>query len=105
MEFGGRMVIKFKKDIVKNVNLDSYLDLFSNYMNKPENIDIIFNNLLTFKINKYFTANVISQMLYDDEIIIKYDWNKDGKYDHENDINGPRWQVISTFAFGFGYKF
>ncbi len=105
MEFGGRMVIKFKKDIVKNVNLDSYLDLFSNYMNKPENIDIIFNNLLTFKINKYFTANVISQMLYDDEIIIKYDWNKDGKYDHENDINGPRWQVISTFAIGFGYKF
>ena len=30
-EFGGRLILKFKKDIMPNVNLDSYLDLFSNY--------------------------------------------------------------------------
>ena len=105
MEFGGRFVLKFKKDIVKNVNLDSYLDLFSNYMNNPQNIDVIFNNLLTFKINKYFTANIITQMLYDDDITIRYDWNKDGKIDHPNDFEGPRVQILSTFAIGFGYKF
>jgi hypothetical protein len=104
-EFGGRVVLKFKKDIFKNVNLDSYLDLFSNYGKNPQNIDVIFNNLLTFKINKYFTANVISQMLYDDDAITKYDWNQDGKYDNENDIFGPRLQLISTFSIGFGYKF
>ncbi len=104
-EFGGRIILKFKKDIFKNVNLDSYLDLFSNYGHNPGNIDVVFNNLLTLKINKYFTANVISQMLYDDDIIIKRDWNQDGKYDNKNDINGPRLQVISTIAIGFGYKF
>jgi hypothetical protein len=104
-EFGGRIIIKFKKDIFKNVNLDSYLDLFSNYNNNPGNIDVVFNNLLTIKLGKYFTANVISQMLYDNDVIIKRDWNKDGKYDNKNDINGPRLQVISTFAIGFGYKF
>jgi hypothetical protein len=104
-EFGGRVIVKFKKDIFKNVNLDSYLDLFSNYANNPENIDVVFNNLLTFKINKYFTANIISQMLYDDEIIIKRDWDKDGKYDKPEDINGPRIQLLTTFAIGFGYKF
>lgn len=104
-EFGGRVILKFKKDIFKNVNLDSYLDLFSNYGNNPQNIDVVFNNLLTFKINKYFTANIISQMVYDDDIITKYDWNQDGKYDNKNDIFGPRLQIISTFAIGFGYKF
>jgi hypothetical protein len=104
-EFGGRVILKFKKDIFKNVNLDSYLDLFSNYNNNPQNIDVIFNNLLTFKINKYFTANVISQMLYDDDTITKYDWNQDGKFDNKNDIFGPRLQLITTFAIGFGYKF
>ncbi len=104
-EFGGRVILKFKKDIFKNVNLDSYLDLFSNYANNPQNIDVVFNNLLTFKINKYFTANIISQMLYDNDIITKYDWNQDGKYDNKNDINGPRVQLISTFSLGFGYKF
>lgn len=104
-EFGGRVILKFKKDIFKNVNLDSYLDLFSSYSNNPQNIDVIFNNLLTIKINKYFSANIISQMLYDDDIIVKYDWNKDGKYDNKNDIFGPRLQLISTFSIGFGYKF
>lgn len=104
-EFGGRLVLKFKKDIVKNVNIDSYLDLFSNYMKNPQNIDVVFNNLLTFKISKYFTANVISQMVYDDDIIIKKDGNNDGKLDGPKDINGPRLQLLTTVAIGFGYKF
>ncbi len=105
LEIGGRIIVKFKKDIFKNVNLDSYLDLFSNYAHNPGNIDVVFNNLLTFKINKYFTANIISQMIYDDDIVIKRDWNKDGKYDNKNDINGPRLQALTTLSIGFGYKF
>ncbi|MGE0566763.1 MAG: DUF3078 domain-containing protein [Bacteroidia bacterium] len=104
-ELGGRVIIKFKKDVFKNVNLDSYLDLFSNYANNPQNIDVVFNNLLTFKINKFFTANIISQVIYDDDIIIKRDWDNDGKYDKPEDIDGPRIQALTTFAIGFGYKF
>lgn len=104
-EFGGRLMVKFKKDIVKNVNWDSYLDLFSNYTHNPQNIDVIFNNLITVKISKFFTVNLISQMLYDDDIIVKYDWNEDGSYNHPNDINGPRIQLLTTLAIGFGYKF
>lgn len=107
MEFGGRVILKFKKDIFKNVNLDSYLDLFSNYLHNPGNIDVVFNNLLTFKISKYFTANIISQMVYDDDIIRKRDWDKnDGALgNNPKDINGPRLQLLTTFAIGFGYKF
>jgi hypothetical protein len=104
-EFGGRMIVRFKKDLNKNVNWDSYLDLFSNYNHNPGNIDVIFNNLITIKLGKYFSANIISQMIYDDDIIIKRDWDKDGKYDTKGDINGPRLQALSTFAIGFGYKF
>lgn len=104
-EFGGRLVIKFKKDIFKNVNLDSYLDLFSNYANNPQNVDVVFNNLLTIKLNKYFTANVICNMIYDDDIIVKYDWDKDGKFDKPEDFTGPRLQVLTTVGIGFGYKF
>jgi hypothetical protein len=104
-EFGGRLMIKFKKDIFKNVNLDSYLDLFSNYAHNPQNIDVIFNNLLTMKITKYFSASVICQMLYDDDIIRQRDLNGDGLYDQKGEINGPRLQVLTTIGIGFGYKF
>ncbi len=105
-EFGGRVILKFKKDIAKNVNLDTYLDLFSNYTHNPGNIDVVFNNLLTFKLSKYLTANIISQMVYDDDVVRQRDWNKNGIYgDDPKDINGPRLQLMTTFAIGFGYKF
>ena len=105
VEFGGRLILKFKKDIVKNVNLDSYLDLFSNYMNNPQNIDVVFNNLLTLKVNKFLSANVICQMIYDDDITVRRDIDGDGLYDKPTEINGPRLQVLTTIAIGFGYKF
>lgn len=105
LEYGSRLTIKFKKDIHKNLSIDSYLDLFSNYFHNPQNIDIVFNNLLTFKLSRIFTINVILQMLYDDDVIIIRDWNKDGKYDHSNDIYGPRLQILSTLGIGIGYKF
>lgn len=104
-EFGGRIIVKFKKEIVKNTTLDSYLDLFSNYANNPGNIDVVFNNLLSIKLNKFFAVTLLSQMIYDDDIITKRDWNEDGLYDNPNDINGPRLQLMTTFAIGFSYKF
>jgi len=104
-EFGGRIIVKFKKDIFKNVNLDSYLDLFSKYGHNPQNIDVVFNNLLTLKINRFFTANIISQMIYDDDIIIKHDHENDGLFDGPSDWVGPRLQVLTTISIGFGYKF
>lgn len=105
MEAGGRIILKFKKDIVKNVNLDSYLDLFTNYFEDPGNFDVVFNNLVTIKIGRYFTVNFISQVLYDNDVIRKRDWDRDGKYDSPQDINGPRVQALTTMAVGFGYKF
>lgn len=104
-EYGGRMTIRFKKDITKTVSWDSYLDLFSNYFHNPQNIDVVFNNLITFKVSKIFTISIVSQMLYDDDVIIVRDWNRDGKFDHPNDINGPRLQMLNTMGIGLGYKF
>jgi len=97
-EFGGRIMVKFKKDIVKNINLDSYLDLFSNYSHNPGNIDVVFNNLLTIKINRYFSVNVISQMIYDDDIKIR-------RVAPQGVTEGPRLQMLTTLAIGFGLKF
>jgi hypothetical protein len=104
-EFGGRVTVKYKKDILQNVNLDTYADFFSNYFDRPENIDVVWNTLVTFKINTLFTAMVSTKFIYDNDITIKYDWDKDGKYDHPNDIYGPRDQWLTVIGIGFGYKF
>ncbi len=104
-EFGGRVTLRFKKDLSKFVNLDTYADFFSSYGNNPQNVDVVWNTLMTLKINKFLSATFTSKMIYDHDIIIKYDWNKDGKYDHKNDINGPRTQWLTSFGVGLGYKF
>jgi hypothetical protein len=105
-QFGGRLTLKFKKDIFKNVNLDTYADFFTSYFNNPGlNTVVVWNTLIGLKINKFLTASISTKFIYDNDITIKYDWNKDGKYDNKNDIYGPRVQLLSNFGIGLGYKF
>jgi hypothetical protein len=105
-EFGGRITIRFKKDLTKSLNFDTYADFFDAYNNNPaNNVDVVWNTLITVKISKYFTASLSTKFLYDNDVIIKYDWNNDGKYTNKNDIFGPRAQVMSVYGIGFGYKF
>jgi hypothetical protein len=61
--------------------------------------------MLTFKVNKFISASIISKLVYDNDITIKRDWNKDGLYDGDTDVNGPRLQAMTTFAVGLAYKF
>lgn len=105
VEFGGRLTFKFKKDLNKIVSWDAYLDLFSSYLHNPQNIDVVFNSLVTIKISKLFTITITTQMLYDDDVKTIRDWDKDGEFDHPYDINGPRLQILNTIGIGLGYKF
>ena len=105
-EFGGRVTVRFKKDLTKTLNFDTYADFFDAYNNNIyNNVDVVWNTLITLKISKYFSASLSTKFLYDNDVIIKYDWNNDGKYDNKNDIFGPRAQWMSVYGIGFGYKF
>lgn len=105
-EIGGRLVLKFKKEVLKGFTIDSYLDLFSNYQHNPGNIDVVFNNLFSYKLNKVLSLTFICQMIYDDDIIIKRDWNGNGITEAaDGDINGPRLQALTTWGIGFTFKY
>ncbi len=94
-EFGGLAKIVFRKDVWKNVTLESKLELFSNYLNNPQNIDVDWQNALTMKVNKYLSASLMTHMLYDDDIDINS--KDDGK---QTGI-----QFNRVFGVGFMYKF
>lgn len=105
-EIGGRVVLKFKKEVAKGFTIDSYLDLFSNYEHNPGNIDVVFNNLFSYKLNKFLSLTFICQMIYDDDIVVKRDWNGNGITDpSDNDINGPRLQALTTWGIGISFKY
>lgn len=67
-ELGGYLKFTFVKDIFKNVNFSTKLELFSNYLKDPQNIDVLWENILTLKVNKYINANITTNMIYDHDI-------------------------------------
>jgi hypothetical protein len=67
-ELGAFATINYNNVFAKVVNYKARLDLFANYRNKPQNIDIFMTNQLAFKINKYFSATYNLDMIYDDDV-------------------------------------
>jgi hypothetical protein len=100
-EFGGYVKAQYKVELMKNITLTSKLDLFSNYLHNPKNVDVNWENLITMKINNFFSANIQYTMLYDDDVKIAYDSDDDGI----NDRQGPRLQMKQLIGFGITYKF
>ena len=54
--------------IAQNITYKGRADFFSNYYEKPENINLYMTNLFTFKINKNFSVNYSLDLIYDDKI-------------------------------------
>jgi hypothetical protein len=100
-EFGGFFKAAYKNDIFENVTLMTKIDLFSNYMDKPQNIDINWDTQIMMKINKFISANIFTQLIYDDNILFDVDNNDDGVVDKQI----PKVQFKQLLGIGFSYKF
>ena len=90
-EMGGSLRSELKLPIATNVDMVSALGLFSDYLDKPQNIDVNWDLRVNMKINKYLSANLITNMIYDDNI----------KIDGKNSL--VQWKQL--FGVGFSYKF
>ena len=66
-EIGAYFKMMFQKDIMKNVNLQSRLDLFANY-ETLDRVDINWENTINMKVNKYISASIFTHMRYDHDI-------------------------------------
>ena len=70
-ELGAFLSAQFNKEIMKNVTYKSRFDAFANYKDNPGNIDIFWTNILAMKVNKYLSANIALDFLYDDDAIAR----------------------------------
>jgi hypothetical protein len=92
-EAGAYISAIFKKDIMKNVNLRSRLDLYSNYLSNPQNVDIFWTNVLTLKVNKWLGVTYNFDLIYDDDVRL-FGENSDA----------PRTQIKSLLSVGLTAK-
>jgi DUF3078 family protein len=68
-EFGASISAYYKFAIMANITSENILNLYSNYLDKPENIDINYQMNLVMKVNKYVSTNLAFQAIYDDDAI------------------------------------
>ncbi len=69
-ETGLFVTVNYNKVIASNITYKGRADFFSNYYDKPENVNFFMTNLFTFKINKNFSATYSLDLIYDDKIRI-----------------------------------
>lgn len=94
--FGAKVLIAFKRDIFENVNFNTKLELFSDYLDNPQNIDVNWQITLTLKVNSWMNVNINTELVYDDNIMF---YNDAGK------PIGPRTQFNENMQIGLAVKF
>lgn len=75
-EFGGNLKLEFNYEFLPNMTLYSRVDFYSNYLDKPQNVDVRWDTQINMKINKWFAANLNLNLIYDDDTKIL---QKDGR--------------------------
>ncbi|MCX2681242.1 DUF3078 domain-containing protein [Galbibacter sp. EGI 63066] len=59
----------YKFNAMDNVSIENILNLYSNYLEDPKNIDVDYTMNVVMKINKYLSTNLTFQAVYDDNAI------------------------------------
>lgn len=67
-EFGANVIAEAKFKIMENMDFYSRLNLFSNYLEKPQNVDVQWDIQLNMKVNKWVSASLTLNMIYDDDV-------------------------------------
>jgi hypothetical protein len=98
-EFGGTIqMIYTKPDIIKNVSLTTNLDLFSNYLENPEKIDVNWQLYIDFKVNDFLSLSLNTHLIYDYDV--KFVEIQDGQ-----EVVTDKVQFKEAFTFGLAFTF
>lgn len=98
LEMGGYLRLQYKRELAKNITFLTRGDLFSNYLRNPQNIDVTWETLWTFKVNEWFAATLNTLLIYDhDTQLPKVD-------DAGIPYTGPATQFKQTLGIGLSFK-
>ncbi len=97
-DLGAMVKFKYEKEIVKNINFLTKLDLFANYLalQSAKDIDVNWEILITMKVFKMLSVNINTHLIWDNDV--KY-VNEDGT------LSDARVQFKEIFGAGLAYKF
>lgn len=97
-ELGAYVKMRWRKDLMKNIEMITRAEFFSNYLEKPQNVDVNIEAMFTFKVNDWFSAMLQFNILYDHDIRVPVT-NADGSVSQS-----PRTQFRQILGIGLQYR-
>jgi hypothetical protein len=98
LELGGYIRAQYQTELAENITFLTRGDLFSNYLREPQNIDVTWETLWTFKVNDWFAATLNTVLIYDHDV----------KFARVNDANetvlAPATQFKQTLGIGLTFN-
>nr|DAR09698.1 MAG TPA: Protein of unknown function (DUF3078) [Caudoviricetes sp.] len=95
-EIGALAVANYKRKLAENINLVTKLTLFTPYNESFGNIDINWDMMIAFKINKFLTTTLTTNLVYDDDI---------KTVDLQGNKHGAKVQFREVLGLGLAYSF
>ena len=107
-ELGGYIRWNLSLDLMENVKWTHQVDLFSNYLNQPGNIDINWTGLLELKVNEALRTTISTHLIYDDDIVLEKEAARteviDGVTTTIPAVLGPGTQFKEVLSIGLSYQ-
>lgn len=105
-KFGVNVIFSLNRDLMKNINFDTKLNLHNNYMDELStnrwNFDVDWETALNFKINSFLSSILYMHVLYDNDIPIPTYEKIGGEKIQIGE--GPKVQVKENFGIGITIK-
>lgn len=98
LELGGYVRFQYQTELAENITFMTRGDLFSNYLRDPQNIDVTWETLWTFKVNDWFAATLNTLLIYDHDTKLPKVSADDVPY------LGPATQFKQTLGLGLTFK-
>lgn len=99
-EFGAQLKVDFKVNVNDNFSFSSQVVLFSDYLDKPQNLRVNWDNRIDWKLARFFSFTIMTNLIYDDNVMIVSEKDSD-RYPGGK----QRVQFKESLSFGFVYTF
>ena len=108
LELGGYLRWNLKWPLMDNVTWTHQVDLFSNYLDSPGNIDINWTGLLELRVNESLRTTISTHLIYDDDVVLEKEPARTETNDQGVTVDiparlGPGTQFKEVLSVGFSY--
>ncbi len=97
VQYGGFLKATYQKKMAEDrILFKTKLELFTDWGNKPQNVDVNWEMNIDFKVTKWLSTRLYTQMIYDDDVRIP---------DADGVLQGPNLQFKEVLGIGLSYIF